>query len=170
MLKDTRKIKIHEIKKAEYGELENFLCEAIFVPEGILPPPREIIFTPELQVYIKNFGEGMADFCLVAEFSEKIVGAAWSRIMHDYGHIDDKTLSLALSVLKSFRRQGIATALMKNLLEKILAENFNQVSLSVQKSNEIALNLYKKLGFKIFRENKFDDDLIMIFRRSDADE
>lgn len=170
MLKDTRKIKIREIKKAEYGELENFLYEAIFVPEGILPPPHEIIFTPELQVYIKNFGEGMADFCFVAEFSEKIVGAAWSRIMHDYGHIDDKTPSLALSVLKSFRRQGIATALMKKLLEKIFAENFNQVSLSVQKSNEIALNLYKKLGFKIFRENKFDDDLIMILRRSDADE
>lgn len=70
----TEKIKIREIKKAEYDELENFLYSAIFVPEGSLPSPREIIFTPELQVYIKNFGEGKADFCFVAEFEEKIIG------------------------------------------------------------------------------------------------
>ena len=158
--------KIREIKKSEYQELEIFLYEAIFVPEGILPPPREIIFTPELQVYIKNFGEGNADFCFVAEFEEKIVGAAWCRIMNDYEHIDDKTPSLALSVLKNFRRRGIATALMKNLLEKIFEENFKQVSLSVQKSNEIALKFYKKIGFEIFQENNWDDDLIMILRRS----
>ena len=53
---------------------------------------------------------------------------------------------------------------MKNLLQKIFAENFKQISLSVQKSNEIALNFYKKLGFRIFRENKSDDDLIMILK------
>ena len=77
---------------------------------------------------------------------------------------------IALSILKNFRRQGIATALMKSLLEKIFAENFTQVSLSVQKSNEIALNFYKKFGFKIFRENEFDEDLILILRRSDDNE
>ena len=112
------------------------MYEAIFVPEGILPPPREIIFTPELQVYIKNFGEGMADFCFVAEFAEKIVGAAWSRIMHDYGHIDDKTPSLALSVLKSFRRQGIATYLIYVLMESpetgvIFIASFNLTFISM---------------------------------------
>ena len=111
---------VREIKKSEYGKLENFLYEAIFIPENISPPPREIIFQPELQVYIKNFGEGKADFCFVAEIDKKIVGAAWSRIMNDYGHIDDKTPSLALSVLKNFRRQGIATALMINLSKNFL--------------------------------------------------
>ncbi len=54
---------------------------------------------------------------------------------------------------------------MKNLIEKLFSENFTQIFLSVQKSNEVALNFYKKLGFKIFRENKVDDDLIMIFIR-----
>ena len=158
-------IKFREIKKSEYAELENFLYKAIFIPEGILPPSREIIFKPELQVYIKNFGEGIADFCFVAEVEEKIVGAAWARIMNDYGHIDDRTPSLALSVLKNFRRQGIATALMNKLLEKIFSEKFTQVSLSVQKSNEIALKFYEKLGFKIFYENKSSDDIIMTLKK-----
>jgi len=157
-----KKFLIREMKKTEYNELENFLYEAIFIPENVLPPPREIIFQPELQVYIKNFGEGEADFCFVAEIDKKIVGAAWSRIMNDYGHIDEKTPSLALSVLKNFRRQGIATDLMKNLIEKIFANNFQQISLSVQKNNFIAIELYKKLGFKIFRE--IDEEFIMILK------
>ena len=82
--------------------------------------------------------------------------------MNDYGHIDDKTPSLALSVLKNFRSQGIATALMKNLIEKLSAKNFKQISLSVQKNNFIAVELYKKLGFKIFRE--IDEEFIMILK------
>lgn len=90
--------------------------------------------------------------------------------MQDYGHIDDETPSLAISVLKNFRRQGIATNLMKNLPDKIFSAKFNQVSLSVQKSNKIALNFYKKLDFKIFQDNKITDDLILILRRSDANE
>ena len=149
-------LKIREMQASEYGELENFLYEAIFIPAGAVKPAREIIYQPELQIYIKNFGEGKADFCFVAEIENKIVGAAWSRIMNDYGHIDDKTPSLALSVLKNFRRQGIATALMKNLLEKLSAEKFQRVSLSVQKENLAAFELYKKLGFKIFIENEFE--------------
>lgn len=47
---------IREIKETEYSLLENFLYEAIFVPEGVAPPPRSIINTPDLQVYIENFG------------------------------------------------------------------------------------------------------------------
>ena len=67
-----KKICIREIRKSEYSELENFLYEAIFIPEGTLPPPREVIKNPELQVYIKNFGEEKADFCFVAEFEKKL--------------------------------------------------------------------------------------------------
>ncbi len=71
--------------------------------------------------------------------------------MNDYGHIDDETPSLAISVLKKFRRAGIATALMQALLKKLAAEKFQRVSLSVQKENFAALELYRKLGFEIFR-------------------
>lgn len=141
-------------KKSDFDELENFLYEAIFVPEGIPQPPREIIYQPELQVYIKNFGQGTADFCFVAEVENKIVGACWSRIMNDYGHIDNLTPSIALSVLKNFRRRGIANALMKTLIDKLTAENFEKISLSVQKNNLIAVKLYQKFDFEIFRENE----------------
>lgn len=108
--------KIREIKKNEYPILSDFLYEAIFIPEGMDKPPKSIIEQPKLQVYIENFGKA-DDWCLVAEVKEKIVGAAWVRIMHDYGHIDDETPSFAISLYAEYRNMGIGTALMRNMLE-----------------------------------------------------
>lgn len=150
---------IREMRPSEFGALKEFLYAAIFVPAGAAQPAREIIERPELQVYVKNFGEGRADFAYVAEVEGEIVGAAWSRIMNDYGHLDDETPSLALSVLKKFRRAGIATALMLALLERLAAEKFRRVSLSVQKENSAAVALYEKLGFTILRAN--ESELLM---------
>lgn len=88
---------IREIKEEEYPILSDFLYEAIFIPESMEKPPKAIIEQSELQVYIADFGKE-DDWCLVAEVKGKIVGAVWGRIMNDYGHIDDETPSLAISL------------------------------------------------------------------------
>lgn len=106
---------IREIRESEYPILADFLYEAIFVPEGIEKPPKSIIEQPELQVYIADFGK-VDDWCLVAEGKEKIVGAVWVRIMNDYGHIDDRTPSLAISLYEEYRNLGMGTALMGTML------------------------------------------------------
>ena len=33
---------IREIKKEEYGLLNDFLYEAIYIPDGVEPPPKSI--------------------------------------------------------------------------------------------------------------------------------
>ena len=71
---------IRDIRKAEYGVLEDFLYEAIFIPEGVAAPSREIINKPELQVYIADFGKKKGDIGLVAEADNKIIGAVWVRV------------------------------------------------------------------------------------------
>ena len=153
-------IEICEIAPNEYGELENFLYEAIYIPAGVPKPPRKIIEQPELQVYVKDFGRQAADCGFVAELDGKIVGACWARIMNDYGHIDDETPSLALSVLKDFRRRGIATALLKEISARLAEKNFKQASLSVQKENAAAVALYRKLHFEIVDER--DGEYLMV--------
>ena len=102
--------KIREIKESEYSVLSDFLYEAIFIPKGMEKPSKSIIEQPELQVYIADFGKA-DDWCLVAEEKEKIVGAVWVRIMNDYGHIDDETPSLAISLYEEYRHLELGTAL-----------------------------------------------------------
>ena len=151
---------IREMQKQEYPLLDNFLYEAIFVPEGIEPPPKTIITSPELQVYVDRFGESKDDWGLAAEVDGKIVGAVWVRIMNDYGHIDDETPSLAISLYKEYRGIGIGTAMMKEILVLLKSHGYSRVSLSVQKAN-YAVKLYLKVGFEIVREN--EEEYIMVY-------
>lgn len=150
---------IRELQKTEYPLLDHFLYEAIFIPEGIEPPPKTIITSPELQVYVERFGKLKDDRGLVAEVDGKIVGAVWVRIMNDYGHIDDETPSLAISLYQEYRNLGIGTAMMKEILAQLKAHGYSRVSLSVQKSN-YAAKLYLKVGFEIVREN--EEEYIMV--------
>lgn len=152
---------IRKMKEPEYPLLNDFLYEAIFIPDGIAPPPKNIITSPELQVYVNRFGTLKDDYALVAEVEGKIVGAVWARIMNDYGHIDNKTPSLAISLYKEYRGHGIGTDMMKEMLSLLKAHGYNRVSLSVQKAN-YAAEMYRKIGFEIVRES--EEEWIMLWQ------
>ena len=150
---------IRGLRSNETGLLEEFLYEAIFVPEGEEPPPREIVMKPELRVYVDGFGGREGDNCLVAEADGEVVGAVWTRIMDDYGHIDDETPSFAISIFKEFRGKGIGTRLMSEMLGILKSQGYERASLSVQKAN-YAVKMYEKLGFRTVREE--DGELLMV--------
>lgn len=152
---------IRELKDTEYPILNSFLYEAIFLPEGVEPPPMSVIEEPELQVYIRNFGCQKHDKALVAEVDGKIAGAVWVRIMDDYGHVDNETPSFAISLYKEYRGLGIGTDMMRKMLEWLKSDGYKQASLSVQKAN-YAAKMYMKLGFEIIDEN--EEEYIMINR------
>lgn len=152
---------IRQIDESEYPLLNDFLYEAIFIPEGVTPPPKSIINSPELQVYVKGFGEQPHDTALVAEAEGKVVGAVWVRVMNDYGHIDDDTPSFAISLYKEYRGFGIGTALMSAMLDVLKENGYKRASLAVQKEN-YALKLYLKAGFEIIGEN--EEEYIMLIR------
>lgn len=145
----------------EYPLLSDFLYEAIFIPEGAEPPPREIINAPELQVYTEAFGSRAGDMALAAVSDGKIVGAVWTRIMDDYGHIDDDTPSFAISLYKEYRGRGIGTEMMREMLVRLRQAGYARASLAVQKAN-YAVNMYKKVGFEIVGEN--EEEYIMLCR------
>ncbi|WP_367181879.1 GNAT family N-acetyltransferase [Fusobacterium sp.] len=152
---------MREIKKSEYHLLDDFLYKAIFIPENEIAPPREVTKFPELQVYIKDFGKFKDDIALVVEIDKKIIGMIWSRIMNDYGHIDEETPSLAMSITKEFQNKKIGTILLGKMLEKLKEKNYKKVSLSVQKNN-YAVKLYKKAGFIPYKET--EEEFIMLLK------
>ena len=142
---------IRKIRPEEHNLLREFLYQAIYLPEGMEPPPRSIIDLPELQVYVTDFGTQPGDHCLVAEVERKVIGTAWCRIMEDYGHIDNDTPSLAISLLPEYRGQGTGTQLLNALLLLLRENGYQRASLSVQKENP-ALRLYQRAGFRILAE------------------
>ena len=150
---------IRELKQDENKVLDTFLYEAIFIPEGVSAPSKDIINQPDLQVYVKDFGKNKGDLCLVAQVRDKIVGAVWVRIMNDYGHVDNETPSFAISLFPEYRNHGIGTALMKSMIDLLKTEKYKQASLAVQKTN-YAVNMYKNVGFEITDEN--EEEYIMI--------
>lgn len=152
-------IMIRKLYPEEADLLKDFLYEAIFIPEGVEPPARDIVERPELRIYYDDFGTGPADHCLVAEAAGRVVGAAWVRIMNDYGHVDDETPSFAISLIPEYRGRGIGTGLMKEMLTLLKDCGFKQASLAVQKAN-YAVRMYKDVGFKIKDEN--DEEFIMV--------
>ena len=152
---------IREIRSEEIPLLDDFLYEAIFIPEGVPAPPRSIIENEDLQVYVRDFGKKADDRCLVAKAGGRIVGAVWTRIMNDYGHIADGIPSLAISLYKDYRNQGIGTELLRKMLQLLRRDGYPQVSLSVQKAN-YAFRMYQKAGFEVVKGT--EEEYLMVYK------
>ena len=153
---------IRELRSSEIDILRTMLYNAIFVPPGAEKPPFDIIELPEIIVYIENFGrEG--DLCLVAETDGKIAGVIWTRLftgpVKGYGFIDTTTPELSMAVLEPYRRRGIGTGLLTEMLNRLASAGYAQVSLSVDLAN-YAYRLYRKFGFVDYARH--DESMTML--------
>jgi len=88
---------------------------------------------------------------VVAERGGRIAGAAWTRIIPAYGHLDSDTPELAVSLLPEYRGKGIGTKLMKALFDLLRKNGYKRTSLSVQKDNP-AVRFYLRLGYRVSGE------------------
>lgn len=99
---------------------------------------------------------------LVAQKAGKIIGYAGAWIILDESHITN------IAVLKDERGQGIGRALTSGLMQYLSNLGAAYATLEVRKSNEVAQNLYKSLGFiklgvrKRYYEDNDEDALIMV--------
>ena len=99
---------------------------------------------------------------LVAEKDGKVIGYAGAWIILDESHITN------IAVLKEERGQGIGRQLTHGLMQYLSNLGAAYATLEVRKSNEVAQNLYKSLGFiklgvrKRYYEDNGEDALIMV--------
>jgi ribosomal protein S18 acetylase RimI-like enzyme len=151
---------IREIENPEIPLLADFLYLAIFQPPGDEILPKETIYNPNIHIYINDFDK-TDDCAVVAEQDDVVVGAAWTRIIPGYGHIDNETPELAISVLPEYKGRGIGTSLLNRLFELLRERGYRRTSLSVQKANPAA-RLYRRLGYEIIHENSEDFTMLKI--------
>lgn len=82
---------------------------------------------------------------IVYEIDEVIVG--FLEYFKNYEIIDILNIAVAID----YQRQGIAIKMIEHLTK---IEGIEKIMLEVRESNEKAINLYKKLGFKVIRTIK----------------
>ncbi len=153
-----KKVAIRKMKVEEYALLEDFLYDAIYLPKGVKPLPKEIIQQPKVAAYVKDFGQ-LGDCCLVAECEGRLIGAVWTRTqVEGYGHLDENTPEFAISVKENFRRQGIGQKLMEEMIHLLKQQGYQKASLSVNKENHVAYSLYQKLGFKVMSKGQDSEE------------
>ena len=154
---------IRNIRPDEWPLLEDFLYEAIYVPEGFAGEvPRSIITCdPKCRAAYEDFGALPDDRAVVAVVGGSVVGACWVRTTDEYGHIDNDTPSFSISIRRPYRGCGIGTAMMQSMLSELRDAGYAQASLSVQKANP-ALHLYERLGFRIVGDGFDETEWLMV--------
>ena len=79
---------------------------------------------------------------LVCKDSDEIIGFAGMTLTLDIAEINN------IVIKKSYRGNGFSTPLLEELIKIAKDHNCIKVNLEVAESNKIAINLYKKFGFK----------------------
>lgn len=142
---------IRPLREDETGLLKELLYQAIFVPKKARPPHRSILEKPAFTAYYEGFGSASGDNCLVAEVDGRVAGAVWTRLIKDFGCVEEGTPWFAIALFAEYRGRGIGTALMRRMLERLKAQGYRQAVLSAHKAN-YAVHMYKRLGFRTIGE------------------
>ena len=103
---------------------------------------------PSLARYALHWGR-YGDCGYIAEQNTLCIGMAWLRLWQredkGFGYVSDQIPELAIAVLPDYRKQGIGTYLLRQVLA-MAKERFPGVSLSVRADNPV-VRLYERSGF-----------------------
>ncbi|HEX9923644.1 MAG TPA: GNAT family N-acetyltransferase [Anaerolineae bacterium] len=147
-------ITIRPLTLADEPFLWDMLYQALYVPAGQPPFPRDIMHEPDISRYAQGWGRA-DDQGFVALDEGKPVGAVWLRLLtrdqRGFGYVDETTPELSIALLPEYRGQGIGSKLIIHLLDQIQSR-YDAVCLSVSPDNP-AKRLYERLGFDVVGKN-----------------
>ncbi|HDO20014.1 MAG TPA: ribosomal-protein-alanine N-acetyltransferase [Candidatus Bathyarchaeota archaeon] len=141
MLKKRGEFKVREFRTTD-------LERVIWINETCLPEN----YTPSF--YLQHHFEHPKAF-LVAEVNGEVVGYVMCRIELGLSNIKfgltRKGHIISIAVLPEYRRRGIGETLMRKAMEAMREYGATEYYLEVRVSNIPAINLYRKLNYKIVK-------------------
>ncbi|HIU26697.1 MAG TPA: ribosomal protein S18-alanine N-acetyltransferase [Candidatus Copromorpha excrementigallinarum] len=139
------------IRQADVGD-----AEAIYQIERLCFPDP---WSRDSLIY--ELGENPRAFYIVAVLDEKVVGYAGMWWIEDEGHITN------VAVMPGYRNRKIGQGIVDVMLDFTSGEGIRHHTLEVRRSNEAAIKLYEKMGFRTegvrrgYYLNNGEDALIM---------
>ena len=89
------------------------------------------------------FLENNPETFLVAEYNGKVIGYVMAYLRPDLeGHI------MSIAVDERYRGNGIGSALLTEAIDRLIARGARYIGLEVRVSNEKAIKLYERFGFR----------------------
>ncbi|MFX1519987.1 MAG: GNAT family N-acetyltransferase [Promethearchaeota archaeon] len=166
--KDLSKHKVKDIK-IRYATKEDFVTlrqmfNKVVKEKRFLPTLYEIEVE---EVESEWFDLRHQNFIIVAEIQGEIVGQVQLERLDD--DATQHVCEIGIIIDPDYRGKGVGSALLKKGIDTAKHLGFEKIILSVFSTNEIALTLYKKFGFKEigrrnkqFRiENEYIDEILM---------
>lgn len=124
--------------------------------QGVIQINRVCLPENYTDFFFMDLHQRFPETFIVAEESSGIGGYIMCRIEvglsnFGFGGLIRKGHVVSIAVLPEFRRQGIARALISKALDGMQYYKAKQCFLEVRVTNDIAISLYKKLGFEVTR-------------------
>jgi ribosomal protein S18 acetylase RimI-like enzyme len=119
-------------------------------------------------LYVKAWGRP-GDTAVIAIDGGFPVGAAWYRLFGKdkpgYAFVDERTPELAIAVVPNARGKGVGSKLLDALLARAREAGYPTITLSVDRANAGAIELYQRHGFERVAE---DQDSVTMLARLDS--
>jgi len=142
-------VRLVPIKDSDEPFLWEMLYQALYVPEGQTPFPRDILQEPDIACYVQGWGRP-GDWGLLARDGEKPVGAIWLRqwtgAEKGYGYVSPTIPELSVALLPEYRNLGLGSRMIITVIS-MAQGRYLGLSLSVVASSP-ARRLYERLGFQ----------------------
>ena len=142
-----------ELRNAEIADAENLIAYLKKTSEEtpyLIREPQEITIIPEQEEeFIQQIIDSPKELMLLAFVNGKHAGNCSLMNMggyHRYAH----RCSVAIALYKDYCGEGIGKLMMESVLHVAKEFGYEQAELEVMSKNDIAVALYKKLGFKIY--------------------
>lgn len=130
-------------EKFKFGKHEELRCNMqneIFKSEDRIPITVDNIYLDQLQEYYYEEG------CVFIKYKDYYAGYGQIIIENNTPYI------VNFGILREFRKKGLSKLLLKYLINVAIKDNFKVINIKVNEENDIALNLYKSMGFEIFSD------------------
>ncbi|MBT9132235.1 ribosomal-protein-alanine N-acetyltransferase [candidate division NPL-UPA2 bacterium Unc8] len=133
---------------------EKDVGEALAIERDVFPSPWT------RGMFLQELSNEDSYFIVVRE-KEKLIGYGGFFMIGEVARLEN------LAVHPDFRRRGVATKLLRELLATVKANGGDETTLEVRSGNQEAQNLYRKFGFLIsgkrpeFYGDNREDALIM---------
>lgn len=93
---------------------------------------------------------------IVSEFQGRVVGYIMCRMEHGFSDLKKLRFAkkghiISVAVMPDYRTQGIGYSLVEQALTALSALHADECYLEVRLTNDLAINLYKKMGFETTR-------------------